>query len=457
MRPSQFLLPLLAWVQIGFAQDSGLLAAVEQLPKCALLCLTTAVTQSPCKLTDATCICTNAELQSSIEACVMQSCTLRQSLTTKNLTSTACHAPVRYSGNTIRITNIVLGVIGAAFTLLRIIYKAVFSIGEIGADDYSVFAVTLLGVPSVVMIDRGIVPNGLGMDVWKVPFDHITNFVRWLYVLEAMYFLQIATLKLTLLFFFLRIFPKPLIRKLLWATIAFTTAWATSFVIAGIFQCQPISYYWTSWDKERPGKCMNINALAWSNAIINVVLDMWMLALPLYEVFQLQMSTRKKLSVAVMFCVGTFVTVVSILRLKSLVKFAVSSNPTWDQAEVIHWSNIEINTGIICACLPAVRVVLVRMFPSILGSSSRATKQHYYVYGSRSHGMKKGASALASGPGKSFQSSSRRNPHAITFTKTFEVRHAESDEQSLVQMEMDQFGPNRSKHHSSNSTSAVSL
>lgn len=189
--------------------------------------------------------------------------------------------------------------------LARVIFKAVFSAADLGWDDYSMLVALITGVPSVITIDRGLIPNGFGRDVWTVPFDHITTFVRYLYALEVLYFLQIACLKATLLFFFLRIFPKPIIRKLLWATVIFNVLWGTSFVITAIFQCHPISSYWTSWDREGRRQCVNINALAWSNAIISVVLDFWMLGLPLYEVFQLQLSWRKKLSVAFMFFVGT--------------------------------------------------------------------------------------------------------------------------------------------------------
>jgi hypothetical protein len=109
---------------------------------------------------------------------------------TKNATSTLCHAPIRYTGETIRISNIVLAVITAFCALSRIIYKAVFSIGELGYDDYSVFAALVAGVPSIILIDRGIVPNGLGRDVWTVSFDNVTNFVKYLYALEVLYFLQ---------------------------------------------------------------------------------------------------------------------------------------------------------------------------------------------------------------------------------------------------------------------------
>jgi hypothetical protein len=141
------------------------------------------------------------------------------------------------------------------------------------------------------------------------------------------------------------------------------------------------------------------------------------------------------------------VTVVSALRLQSLINFGASSNPTWDQADVIHWSNIEINVGIICACMPSLRVILVRMFPKILGSTKEAT-HNYAKYGSRS-GMG-GASAVRSGLGKS----GSKDPHTITYTKTFAVQHGDSDETSLVQM--DEFGPKSTKPRSSN-VSEVSL
>lgn len=409
--------------------------------------------QTPCELTNTTCICADVKLQSAVEECVLKACTLRQALTTKNLTATTCNAPIRYAGESIRVSNLVLSVVTAFCALSRVIYKAVYSIGELGWDDYSVIVALIAGVPSVIIIDRGIVPNGLGTDVYTQEFAHITNFVRYLYALEVLYFLQIALIKLTLLFFFLRIFPKPLIRRLLWGTVAFNVICGLAFVIVAIFQCQPISYYWTSWDRERPGKCVNINAVAWSNAIISIVLDIWMLALPLYEIFHLQLSWRKKISVAVMFCVGTFVTVVSILRLQSLVHFATSNNPTWDQAEVIKWSNIEINVGIICACLPALRVILVKLFPTLMGTTKQPS-QPYYAYGSQTDGRSYGASKRRSGMmGKSSQASSQPQ-HSITYTKTFEVQHTDNDETSLVQM--DEFCK-KGRPTTSGSTSVSSL
>lgn len=69
------------------------------------------------------------------------------------------------------------------------------------------------------------------------------------------------------------------------------------------------------------------------------------------------------------------VTIVSILRLRSLIFFANSSNPTWDQWSIAYWSTIEVNVGMICTCLPSLRLILLRLFPQ-LGSGSRSGRSY---------------------------------------------------------------------------------
>jgi hypothetical protein len=75
-------------------------------------------------------------------------------------------------------------------------------------------------------------------------------------------------------------------------------------------------------------------------------------------------------------------TIVSIMRLRSLIYFANSSNPTWDQFELANWSTIEVNVAMICSCLPSLRLLLVRLFPR-LGSGTK--NQGSYVIESQGH------------------------------------------------------------------------
>ena len=65
------------------------------------------------------------------------------------------------------------------------------------------------------------------------------------------------------------------------------------------------------------------------------------------------------------------VTFISMFRLRFLVVFTSGINPTWDQTDVVNWSNIEICVGILCGCMPTMRVMLTRAFPRILDSTKR--------------------------------------------------------------------------------------
>lgn len=44
--------------------------------------------------------------------------------------------------------------------------------------------------------------------------------------------------------------------------------------------------------------------MAWSHAIVNIALDLWMLALPASQVWGLKMPLRRKIGVMIMFGLG---------------------------------------------------------------------------------------------------------------------------------------------------------
>ncbi|KAH7410677.1 CFEM domain-containing protein [Cadophora sp. MPI-SDFR-AT-0126] len=408
------------------AQDA-LFAAIRELPPCALVCLQAAVVESPCSATNVTCTCTNAPLQKAVTLCVSANCTVPEALSTKNITETLCGAPIRdkraYFNN---ISNSFAALSGVAI-VLRVISKVTTRM-DFGLDDYSIFATFIAGIPSSVLVVHGLTSNGLGKDIWTLRPNDITNYLRAFYVMEILYFLQLFLLKLSILFFYLRIFPAPSFRRILWATVVFDILFGVVFIIVGIFQCNPISYYWGQWDGLHRGKCINVNGLGWSNAVISIILDFWMLGLAISQLLHLQLHWKKKLGVGLMFVVGTFITVVSILRLQSLLHFAKSFNVTWDNLPVTIWSLVEINVGIICACMPSLRVLLVRLFPKVMGST-RNKSAGYHAEGSRS-GIGMGAN-VSIGRGKDLAPPSK-DSKSIMYSQSYNVDL--EDESSLVQL-----------------------
>lgn len=128
--------------------------------------------------------------------------------------------------------------------------------------------------------------------------------MQFLYVNEVLYFTEVFAVKLSILAFYLRIFPHATMRKLLWGTISLSTVFIIVFDLVTIFQCRPISHKWTGWNGDQPGRCLSINAVTWAIAAASIVLDFWMLALPLSQLKKLQLHWKKKVGVAMMFSVG---------------------------------------------------------------------------------------------------------------------------------------------------------
>lgn len=132
------------------------------------------------------------------------------------------------------------------------------------------------------------------------------------------------------------------------------------------------------------------------------------------------------------------VTVVSILRLQALVTFGTSPNKTWEFYDVSVWSTIEICVGIMCACLPQLRMVLVKLFPVLAGTTQRSKGNHYYQYGSGVRSKTAGTQGRTVGT----VSTSTERPNSeqgaessgIVFQKSYTVQYSESDEISLVDM-----------------------
>ena len=136
-------------------------------------------------------------------------------------------------------------------------------------------------------------------------------------------------------------------RVTVWITIIFVGASGLAFIIAALLQCVPISLSPSSYvpssfssqaltiiktggvfDRSVPAKCLDLNAVAFSNTGIGIAQDVIILFLPFPEVVHLTMITRKKIILILMFLLGSFACLTSIIRLRYLKAFATSTDET---------------------------------------------------------------------------------------------------------------------------------
>jgi hypothetical protein len=101
--------------------------------------------------------------------------------------------------------------------------------------------------------------------------------------------------------------------------------------------------------------------------------------LPVKVIWTLQIPKQQKIALVGVLTIGWFVCVVSILRLTALVE--LSKHPedrTYYAAPTAYWSAIEANLGIVCASLPALKPLIVKIIPAFSTRSSRSRE-----YGTR--------------------------------------------------------------------------
>ncbi|KAJ8128635.1 hypothetical protein O1611_g5000 [Lasiodiplodia mahajangana] len=319
-------------------------------------------------------------LAQSMPACADRSHELTESLhlAAKNSTETLC-------GGEIRDNTVVTPVIVAVSGILAIVAVTMRVIDALPnrflqpADICAILALVTaipLGVLELIMSTLG-----FGKDIWTLTPSHITRIVRYTWVTELLYFILLVFTKVSLLLFYLRVFPSQMFQRVCYITMGVVVASGIAFTLTGIFYCTPVSYIWTGWARETEGHCINFNAFAWAHAVTSIVQDLWIIGLPLPSLLNLQLGTRKKIHLILMFSVGLAITIISVVRLTTLVQFATTSNPTYDSVSTAYWSVLEAYVSIICCCLPSVRSFLRTIAPSCFGSTNDPKSQSYKLSG----------------------------------------------------------------------------
>ncbi|KAH7205819.1 uncharacterized protein BKA55DRAFT_600244 [Fusarium redolens] len=323
---------------------------LTKIPDCAGSCLIDLVSTSTCGI-DVQCLCADPKLKTQVASCVQKKCLPWDSLSTLNVTSVACDFPVRDKHAQFDILAITLITITVIVVGLRFLEKLRYE-RKFRLDDYLVVACFLIDLGNTIVCVYGLSGNGLGRDAWLFSPDTITTYLCYLYIGQTLYASDVFLTKICVALFYLRIFPVVTVQRLIWGTIGVAALGMVIFDILAITQCQPISFYWTGWDQLHEGHCLGINPLAWAIAAVSIIMDLW-ICLVVLSLITTNVSS---------------VTIVSILRLRYLVAFGNSQNPTWNSFETCYWSVIEINIGLWCVCLPDLRMLILKAFPR-LGSS----------------------------------------------------------------------------------------
>ncbi|KAF4444150.1 hypothetical protein F53441_11208 [Fusarium austroafricanum] len=94
-------------------------------------------------------------------------------------------------------------------------------------------------------------------------------------------------------------------------------------------QRRPLHLFWTGWREKDPrGVILPVNTLTISHSTVNLALDVWMIYLPMTQLWGIGLKIKKKLGIIAMFSVGIFLTMVTTIRIPNVVTFSTSWNIT---------------------------------------------------------------------------------------------------------------------------------
>ncbi|KAH8708581.1 hypothetical protein GQ44DRAFT_627624 [Phaeosphaeriaceae sp. PMI808] len=239
-----------------------------------------------------------------------------------------------------------------------------------GFEDAGMVFAMVLSIGLTVMTSEQVF-HGLGRHSTQLNANERVVSLRAFWTCMWIYSLALTITKISILIQYFRIFPVRRFRKacyFLLGVVVTSGAWA---VFSNVLLCNPIAFFWDKSIKD--GNCMDRMVIWFSNAGLNIAQDLVILLLPMPLIQTLQISQSQKRGLVFMFALGTSVSLVSVIRLYSLDNIATSNDLPFDNTAHAALSVVEVNIGIICACLPAMRSLFALMMPKYFSATAQYT------------------------------------------------------------------------------------
>ncbi|XPS91107.1 hypothetical protein M3J09_000530 [Ascochyta lentis] len=251
---------------------------------------------------------------------------------------------------------IIVSVLGAVITLpicVVRLYTKQQILRNFGWDDYSIMLATIFALGFSVYVGYQ-TTNCLDIHIWDCPADRFYALMK-IGDIAGPVLSNLATIftKVSLGLFYLRVSPfKTSFRLAVYAVMFVSIVNGTLNALGFAWVCQPIEKYWDF--SIATGKCINLNQYFLATAAINAATDLVLLVLPVFILHKLQLPLRRKIGAALLLMTGSFVCIVSLIRVEQVVQGmrVVPTDGTFGMVINFIWLLIEMWLGIVCACLP---------------------------------------------------------------------------------------------------------
>ena len=255
-----------------------------------------------------------------------------------------------HAGEVLLVITIILTIVAFLSTVVRLYVR--WQRNVLGWDDYLIGAATGLALGrSIIQIVS--VTRGNGKHHWQLSVSDYAYVLFCGWLTQLFLFPMLALLKTSICLLVLRIKDPPRLRYFLWGVIVGLILTNLLPEIVLLAECSPVDAYW----KGDSDKCWNPSVRIYSiylQTAYSVTTDLMCSLLPIYVVWDLQMSTLKKVGIWSLMSLGLISTAFALLRASTL--GLVTSDLSFDYCWTSIWANIEVYVGIIAANLSLCRI-----------------------------------------------------------------------------------------------------
>ncbi|CAM1503629.1 Fc.00g012200.m01.CDS01 [Cosmosporella sp. VM-42] len=261
----------------------------------------------------------------------------------------------------------------------------------IGVDDILALVALILS-GSTIGMNAAVFVSGVGynFDPESPVYPKLANNMEYIlkvtFAFTLVYLWALAALKLSQLFFYLRAFSIQL-RYWIYLVIAIVVSWAFVFTFVFIFLCDPVQQQWSI---ARIGHCLDQILVLKCIIMTNVVTDLFIVILPIWTVWRLQMRKTEKIAVIACFALGLACCVIGIVRFWQIFVIDLIGNLTGTSLTTFMLCTVELMLAGLCINIPMLRPFYLQIRSKYKSSQMSNSTQQSTFKGSRSGHMAAG-------------------------------------------------------------------
>ncbi|KAI9747561.1 MAG: hypothetical protein M1815_004093 [Lichina confinis] len=199
-----------------------------------------------------------------------------------------------------------------------------------------------------------LITRGLGMNIWDLPEGErsLKSWMGFYTASMALHMVAMGAIKVTILVLYLRILAvRASVRIVIW--IHLVAVVLTSIAAPMIYSLTCEQKTFIAPDGTECVSCVRRSSVALTAAAVNLFTDVTTLLIPLPLVWKLRLPKKTRMGVIGVLSTGVIVCIVSSVRLAGYIHHVRDVDASYTTFLVLLMGTIEMNTAIICSCLPS--------------------------------------------------------------------------------------------------------